>query len=174
MTPVALSYSSAGYVEAAATVTATPAAANASGDFYCGWSGSTLYFAGVISDATLLPPEGAYRNGDAALVSVDGRGDGFTRLRADDHDLYIPAPASGALGSAMVLDYDAYPIAVTAVISATATGWQFEISVPNTIHQGGTFTTDSIIGLQYGLYDRDGGSNATYQIVAYRRRGDMD
>jgi len=173
-TPVALSAGNAAYIEVAATVTATPVAANIDSLFYCGWSGSTLYFAGIITDTVVLEPSGSYRNGDSALVALDGKGDGFSRLRADDHDLYIPAPGDGELSSATVLDYDLYPLGVTTVISDTADGWYFEMSVPNAIHQAGSLTTSMFIGVQYGLYDRDGGTRATYQIMSARRRGDLD
>ncbi len=173
VTPVALSADTSSYLKTAPTVTATPAAANINGAFYCAWSGSTLYVAGTITDATVLEPAGSYRNGDSALVAVDGKGDGFSRLRADDHDFYIPAPASGETKSAYVLDYDLYPVAVTAIIKDTANGWQFEMSVPNSVHQGGTLT-DKFMGLQYGLYDRDAGTRFMYHLMSNHRRGEFD
>lgn len=186
VTPVALDASAARYVAPPSptptasptpggnTPTPQPISADISGSFACAWSGSNLYVSGVITDDSVNVPVGAYRNGDSALVALDGRGDGYNRLRQDDHDLYIPAPGAGITGTVRVLDYGNIPIAVTTVYSDTASGWQFEMLIPAGVHNAGTLSASKFVIYTFGLYDNDGGVTFEHEIIGYRRRADLD
>jgi len=152
--------------------TPTPAAADASGTFYCGYSGDYIYLAGTILDATVTSgttyqPTGRIAQGDAARLTLDGRADGLSVPAGnDDHDLYI-AP------DGRVLDYDTYPIDATVAAVAISGGWQFELRLHRDYLDLAALTSGVTFGLTWGVQDADDGTGLQHVITDTKRRATL-
>lgn len=167
---------SAGFTLDAASVaylfplTPTPSAADAAGTFYCGWSADNiLYVAGVITDSVVITPTGSLSFGDAAEIGLDALADGPQRPLRDDHDIFIGP-------SARVRDFDVYGLAATAAVSLTVSGWQFELAVPSTTHNGGALTAGKRVGLTFGYIDNDVGVSVAWSrtMTGAKRAGALE
>jgi len=152
-TPMLLSAADASYIWPAGT--ATPSAGDLSGAFKCAHSSTELYVSGVISDSLVM------LDGDAAQVAVDGWGDGFLRLRADDHQLLLSLDGR-------LRDLATLPITATVATTLTVAGWQFELGIPRAGLDLPSLT-QRIIGLVFGLYDLDHEETLDHQMISPTR-----
>jgi hypothetical protein len=140
--------------------------AGLTGVYRCAHSGALLYLSGVITDATVVSPTGTLENGDAARVVLDGLADGDFRHLLDDHDVLI-----GSNGA--VRDFEFYPIGATAVVSATASGWQWELSIPLATLEAST-ATGAVVGLTFGYHDSEGGATWAHVLTGEKRAGRLE
>jgi hypothetical protein len=135
---------------------------------YCGYSGTTLYFAGTITDESLTADltyssAGSIAAGDAVRLTLDGARDGLTfPVGGDDHDLYISP-------SWRVLDFDTQPISTTLALSAASGLWRFELAL-NASELGLTsLPSGTKAGLTWSLLDSDNGYGIEHVLTDRKR-----
>ena len=155
-TPMPLSAANAAYIWPAAT----PSVADLSGLFKCAHSADTLFLSGVITDSVLYQ-DSAPVDDDAAQIALDALGDGFLRLRGDDHELTITQDGR-------LRDLATLPITATVATTLTVAGWQFEIGIPKSVLELPSLSR-RLIGLVFGLIDDDDGGQLDQQIIAPTR-----
>lgn len=142
-TPVYLNAANRAYL---APLIPTPSAADMSGAFWMACSGNNLLVAGVITDSVVMAGVGDIYVGDAAQVSIDGKGDGITRPGQDDHDFMVDTASN-------LLDYNRPVTGATVVARSTpGSNWRFEMSVP----LSSIWTPlGANIGRLFGIWDND-------------------
>jgi hypothetical protein len=152
-TPVLLSAANAAYIWPAAT----PSTSDLSASFQCAHSADALLISGIITDSVRYA-DSAPIDDDAVQIGVDGWGDGFLRLGADDHEVLVASDGR-------LRDFASLQITATTAISTTVGGWQFELRIPQaTLELQSLF--GRVINLVYGLIDDDDGGDADQVMTA--------
>jgi hypothetical protein len=175
-TPVVVNSASAQRIQPAtpaATYTVTPTgtpppqSADASGTFYCGYSGDNIIIGGALTDnvttaGTTYNVTGSIGIGDSARITLDGASDGLADVGGDDHDLYI-AP------NGRVLDFDTTPISVTVATRQGASGWTFELLLDSATLEIDDLASGIRWGTVFHVYDADDATGIQH-ILTDRKR----
>jgi len=143
-----------------------PAPLELAGKFWCAHAGAYIYFAGYITDTTVISPTGSVANGDAARIAIDGWADGLLRFLLDDHDLFV-----GSDGQ--VWDFEVYPRHADAATAKNAVGWQFEVRVLAADLEAPT-TVGSVIGLTFGVQDSIGAERWAWILTSIKLAGRLE
>lgn len=140
-----------------------PTAADLSITLFCGWQADDLIIAGrVRDDLVFRDSPGQPWADDSVELGIDGLADRLFHYMDDDHQITIASDGA-------VTDFGQYavPDAARAALDV-ADGWQFELRLPSSVINAGTFYTGKTIGFTVGLNDDDSGGDRRDTYMVWR------